>query len=82
MAAAACTLRQQGAAAECLQGLPCLPLLATAYLAITCHASNACSLSHRWLTLSHQRSGGVLLDSKGRLIGINTAIADPTGGRT
>lgn len=24
-------------------------------------------------------SGGVLLDSKGRLIGINTAIADPTG---
>ena len=25
-------------------------------------------------------SGGVLLDSRGRLIGINTAIADPTGG--
>ena len=24
-------------------------------------------------------SGGVLLDSRGRLIGINTAIADPTG---
>jgi hypothetical protein len=24
-------------------------------------------------------SGGVLLDSKGNLIGINTAIADPTG---
>lgn len=24
-------------------------------------------------------SGGVLLNSKGRLIGINTAIADPTG---
>ena len=24
-------------------------------------------------------SGGVLLDSKGRLVGINTAIADPTG---
>lgn len=24
-------------------------------------------------------SGGVMLDSKGRLIGINTAIADPTG---
>lgn len=24
-------------------------------------------------------SGGVLLDSKGRLIGINTAIADPSG---
>ncbi len=27
-------------------------------------------------------SGGVLLDSKGRLIGINTAIADPTGTST
>jgi S1-C subfamily serine protease len=24
-------------------------------------------------------SGGVLLDSRGRVIGINTAIADPTG---
>ena len=24
-------------------------------------------------------SGGVLLDSRGRLVGINTAIADPTG---
>ena len=24
-------------------------------------------------------SGGVLLDSRGRLIGINTAIADPSG---
>lgn len=24
-------------------------------------------------------SGGVLLNSKGRLVGINTAIADPTG---
>jgi S1-C subfamily serine protease len=24
-------------------------------------------------------SGGVLLDSNGNLIGINTAIADPTG---
>lgn len=24
-------------------------------------------------------SGGVLLDSRGRLIGINSAIADPTG---
>ena len=26
-------------------------------------------------------SGGVLLDSKGRLIGINTAIASPSGAR-
>ena len=25
------------------------------------------------------RAGGVLLDSKGRLVGINTAILDPTG---
>lgn len=24
-------------------------------------------------------SGGILLDSSGRVIGINTAIADPTG---
>ena len=27
-------------------------------------------------------SGGVLLDSRGRLIGINTAIADPSGAPT
>jgi S1-C subfamily serine protease len=27
-------------------------------------------------------SGGVLLDSKGRLVGINTAIVDPTGSGT
>ena len=29
--------------------------------------------------LAAGNSGGVLLDSKGRLIGVNTAIADPTG---
>ena len=37
------------------------------------------ALSSQLHALPAGNSGGVLLDSKGRLIGVNTAIADPTG---
>ena len=37
------------------------------------------ALSSQLGALAAGNSGGVLLDSKGRLIGVNTAIADPTG---
>ena len=40
------------------------------------------ALSSQLGALAAGNSGGVLLDSKGRLIGVNTAIADPTGDST
>jgi hypothetical protein len=43
------------------------------------HPCSACCRLSRITVRAYPFVGGVLLDSRGRLVGINTAIADPTG---
>ena len=66
-----------GSARRACRGWWSLSRQAAATLLLPCW--QAAALSSQLGALAAGNSGGVLLDSKGRLIGVNTAIADPTG---